>query len=176
MKSGNTLAADCYQLRCTCPRFRGPQTRCAAQSRRQRADGPAGRGRIDRRGCEQGGCFEESRILGGGGGGANAGGLLVGRQAPGIDSAASAAPPRAAAPLWNRSWELESPPSSVVVNTQGRESRGSGFEACSGVRYPGGALVVWPLTSWLIQLNGESPSFERLSFNWRALHHLRLPW
>ena len=25
------------------------------------------------------------------------------------------------------------PPSSVVVNTQGQESRGSGFETCSGV-------------------------------------------
>ena len=28
------------------------------------------------------------------------------------------------------------PPSSVVVNTQGRESRCSGFETCSGVWYP----------------------------------------
>ena len=28
------------------------------------------------------------------------------------------------------------PPSSVVVNTQGRESGGSGFETCSGVWYP----------------------------------------
>ena len=27
-------------------------------------------------------------------------------------------------------------PSSVVVNTQGRESGGSGFETCSGVWYP----------------------------------------
>ena len=44
------------------------------------------------------------------------------------------------------------PPSSVVVNTQGRESGGSGFETCSArVRgTPGGALVVWPSTPWLI--------------------------
>ena len=42
------------------------------------------------------------------------------------------------------------PPSSVVVNTQSRASRGSGFETYSGVRHPGGALAVWPLTPWLI--------------------------
>ena len=43
--------------------------------------------------------------------------------------------------------------SRVVVNTQSRESRGSGFETCSGVWYPGGALAVWPLIPWLIKIN-----------------------
>ena len=31
---------------------------------------------------------------------------------------------------------LVNPPSSVVINTQGRESGGFWFETCSGVRYP----------------------------------------
>ena len=44
-------------------------------------------------------------------------------------------------------------PSSVVVNTQDRESRGSGFETFSGVWYPVGSVVVWPITPWLILLN-----------------------
>ena len=42
------------------------------------------------------------------------------------------------------------PPSSVVANTQGRDPRGSGFETCSGVWYPGSALEVRQLTPWLI--------------------------
>ena len=56
------------------------------------------------------------------------------------------------------------PPSSEGVNTTGRGSRGSGFETCSGVWYPGGALAVWPSTNTsadLIESAEESPGFNQ---------------
>ena len=53
------------------------------------------------------------------------------------------------------------PPSSVVVNTQGRESGGSWFETCSGVWYPRRRPCGVAINT-LVDLNklaGETPSF-----------------
>ena len=55
------------------------------------------------------------------------------------------------------------PPSSAVVNTQGRESRGSGFETCTGVWYPRRRprrVAINTLVD-LIKLAGGSPGFRR---------------
>ena len=60
----------------------------------------------------------------------------------------------------------DTPPSSAVVNTQGRESGGSWFETCSGVWYPRrrpcGAAINTLVD--LIKLAKESPSFMRKMF------------
>ena len=53
-------------------------------------------------------------------------------------------------------------PRSVVINAQGRESRGSGFETCSGVWYPRRrpcGVAIDPVVVLNQKLAGESPSF-----------------